>query len=155
MLHTKRINIFNFLATETEAGSAEEQPARDRLSALSRKGPRSPSLVAFFYGYSPMPKKTYYRKRACPTHFYQWTRCHKYLFRWISYYPHIVLSRPKAARKTLRLHLLSWSLSGKLYGYRTLAISYLFLSRSTKNTLLTSFLAMRMMALLGFKPRLI
>lgn len=33
---------------ETEAGSAEEQPARDRLSALSRKGLRSPSLVAFF-----------------------------------------------------------------------------------------------------------
>ena len=32
---------------ETETGSAEEQPARDRLSALGRKASGHPSVVAF------------------------------------------------------------------------------------------------------------
>ena len=49
---------------ETEAGSAEEQPARDRLFALCRKGSRSPHTGGLFlYGNSHMPKKTYIRKK--------------------------------------------------------------------------------------------
>jgi hypothetical protein len=101
-----------------------------------------------------MPKKTYTRKKLADT-LLSVDVMPQIPVSVDPLFPHFVVSRPKAARKTLRSRLLPKSVPGKLCRYRTLASSYFFLSRSTKKILLTSFRAMRMMALLGFLPRLI